>query len=341
MRISPLFIVSLVVSAAAAAGLAGCGIFTAPLSLPAAVAENANYAFRGPLVDQNGNSLEGVIMRYSKSRHFWTPIRGGTDVDAEVTRRVDRTFDIDERGSFLEVTFSKDGYYDAGFRFTADTPDDVTSGMGLWPNIKPFPVVLLTRKPEDPVLARFNQSIAYANYPVADAIALPNLATNGNTGEVVYKEKDAQDPTVFPPGTLYLTLVKEAPPAINARGDIDPAELDIPGAVTLHLAGRGNGFVRIEPRVGFHPMATADVAPTAGYARELTFPRQRLKAMRAARNDDIVLAHEYFYLHANGRFGKGVFSWSNRGGKPVFTYDLYLQPEVGIRELTTHAMAGR
>src|SRR6476661_560009 len=111
---------SAMVLCVAAATLASCGIFTAPVSLPAAVAENANYAFHGPVVDQDGKSLDGVIMRFSKSHHFWTPIRGGTDIGGESTRRVDHTFDIDERGSFLDVTFSKDGYYDAGFRFTTD-----------------------------------------------------------------------------------------------------------------------------------------------------------------------------------------------------------------------------
>ena len=323
----------------AAAMFASCGIFTAPVSLPAAVAENANYEFHGPVVDQNGNSLDGVIMRYSKSRHFWTPIRGGTDVEAESTRRVDHTFDIDERGRFLEVTFSKDGYYDAGFRFNADSKEDITSSYGIWQNIKNFPVVLLTKKPEDALLAKFSGTITYANYPVENCIAIDNVASNGKTGDIQYQGKDAEDPTVFPPGTLYLTLVKEAPPAMNAKGEIDPAELDMPGKVTLHLAGRNNGFVRIEPKVGFHPMATGDTAPESGYVSELTFNRARLKAMRSADSQDIILANEYFFFRANERYGKGVLSWENRSGKPAFHYQLYVQPELNIRDLTTHSIA--
>jgi len=288
-------------------------------------------------VDQDGKSLDGVIMRFSKSHHFWTPIRGGTDIGGESTRRVDHTFDIDERGSFLEVTFSKDGYYDAGFRFTTDSKEDITSNYGTWPNIKNFPVVLLTKKPEDALLARFNGTISYADYPVANCIAINNVATNGSTGDIQYMGKDAEDPTVFPPGTLYLTLVKEAPPAMNAKGEIDPAELDMPGKVTLHLAGKENGFVRIEPKVGFHPIATGDAAPEGGYVAELTFNRARLKAMRTADANDIMLAHEYFFFRVNGRYGKGVFSWESRGGKPAFRYELYVQPEANIRDLTTHA----
>jgi hypothetical protein len=324
---------------AAAGALASCGIFTAPISVPAAVASNANYSFHGPVVDQNGNSLDGVIMRFSKSHHFWTPIKGGTDIEAESTRRVDHTFDLDERGSFLEVTFSKDGYYDAGFRFMAESKEDVTSSYGTWPNIKNFPVVLLTKKPADALLDRFNAAISYSDYPIATCIAIDNVATNGRTGDIQYLGKDAQDPTVFPPGTLYLTLVKEAPPAMNVKGEIDPAELDIPGSVTLHLAGKNNGFLRIEPKVGFHPIATSDTAPDGGYVPELTFPRARLKAMRSADPQDIILAHEYFFFRANNRYGKGVFSWENRAGKPSFRYELYVQPEQNIRDLTTHGNA--
>src|SRR5678816_2391649 len=55
------------ISKACAAGLliaamitAGCGLITAPLSMPAAVAENADFSLRGPVVDQQGKPLSGV-----------------------------------------------------------------------------------------------------------------------------------------------------------------------------------------------------------------------------------------------------------------------------------------
>ena len=225
---------------------------------------------------------------------------------------------VDASGQAV-FTFSKDGYQEAYFRLTAERPDDVYTRAGIWHKGEDFPVVLLSSRAPQAPLVRFNSSISYGDYPVADAIALPNLATNAAAGDVLYAGKDAEDPTVFPAGTLYATLDKEPPTALNAKGDIDLADLDIPSHVTLHLPGPQSGFITL--------------APAGGYVHELTFTRERLKEMRAGNQENIIEAHEYFLFRAGHYYGKGVFSWGMQAGKPAFRYELYIQPEPDNRDL--------
>ncbi len=321
---------------APALALASCGLITAPFSLPAAVAENANFTFKGTVVDNNGKPLDGVVARLANTHHLWTPGSGSTDVYDNLLRRIDRDFAFDVRGSSFELTFSKDGYYDATYTFDAGRADQVSTSYGKWKNTGEFSVVLLPTHPADAELNHFGKPIDYANYPVADCISLTNLATNGRNGDVIFSGKDAGDATVFPPGTLYLTLDKEPPPAINAKGDIDPADLDIPHHITLHIPGAQSGFVRINPETGFEPLATRDLAPPSGYVHELTINRTRLKQMRSADREDISNACEYFFFRTGDRVGKGRISWTSQGGPPSFTYDLFMQPEAANLNLTTH-----
>jgi len=183
-------------------------------------------------------------------------------------------------------------------------------------------------------LAKFQARISYENYPNAEAISLPNVATEGRTGEVKYAGKDAEDPTLFPPGTLYLTLDKAPPTVMDAKGNIDPADLDVPNKITLHLPGPQSGLIRIAPAIGYHPMMLTDLAPVQGYAPTLSFDRARLKAMRLAGSDDIVGGYEYFFFRTGNRYGKGVLTWANKAGKPIFTYQLYVQKRLEDRNLT-------
>src|SRR6187551_2645981 len=113
-------------------GISGCGIFTAPVSVPAAVAENANFSIRGPIVDQDGRSLQGVVVKVHTIHHFWTPVKGSADVTDELLRRRDGEYDFNTRGSSMELTFSKEGYYDTTLRMDAEAPAMVKMRRGQW-----------------------------------------------------------------------------------------------------------------------------------------------------------------------------------------------------------------
>ena len=316
--------------------LGSCGVIFAPFSYASAASSNANYVFKGTVVDPAGKPLEGVVAVKSSERRLWDAMEGTASHHKEDYIRVDGDFIIAVRGSNLAVTFSKNGYRDAVFNFSADASKEISTNMGNWRNSADFAVLMIPVNARDAYLAHQSATISYEHYPIADVISLPNLLTEGATGDVVYKDKEATDLTVIPDGTLY-ALVDNAPPkAINQFGQIDPAELDIPNSVTLRIAGPGTGLARMTPRAGLHPMLVSTVAPEAGYAAELTLGRDRLKEMRLAGRNSIAGAYEYFYFRVGDRFGKGVLCWNNLSGKAQFTFDLYLQRRPATRDLTTY-----
>ncbi len=48
---------------------AGCGLLTAPASVPAAIAENSNFTFNGSVVDSSGKPLDAVVVTFKKIHH--------------------------------------------------------------------------------------------------------------------------------------------------------------------------------------------------------------------------------------------------------------------------------
>jgi hypothetical protein len=330
---------SVLAAAAAVAGLSGCGVATAPVSVAAAVASNANYNFKGTVVDQAGMPLDGVLMAKEWHHLFWTPVRGGKSTDEHSLQRVDRSFSVAERGTDMEIKFTKDGYHDARFNFRAPDNDTVFTPDGDWPNTENFPVVLYARNKPDDRLKKWSGAIDYIQYPTTNVIELDRLGDNS-----MFRTLEATNASRSKPGTLYLTLTKEAPPTINAKGDVDPADANLPGRITLHITGAENGFVRITPRVGYHPIRSSEVAPTLGYVPELTIDRKRLQQMRRAPISRIIEAHEYFYFRANGHYGKGSIRWLQSVDKDIkatppvaFQYSLWLQPNENDPNIITRA----
>ncbi len=114
------------------------------------------------------------------------------------------------RGSFMELTFSKDNFQDVSCRFTTDQGNQVFTTDGLWPNIKGFPVVMISSVTPESLLAHFNSAISYAEYPIADAIALPNLATDGRSGDILHRQ-GCERSDDFSPGYAVPHAGKTAP----------------------------------------------------------------------------------------------------------------------------------
>ena len=321
--------------ATGALALPGCGVLFAPISYAKAASSNANYVFKGTVVDPEGKPVEGVVAVRSSERTWWDAMSGTASKHNEDYMRVDGDFVMNMRGSNLTVKFSKNTYRDAAYYFHAGNNMEVSSQMGTFANTTDFAVLMIPVNARDAYLAHQSVSISYERYPITDMVAFPNMLNEGSTGDVIYKDKDATDPTVIPDGTLY-ALVDNAPPkTINQFGKIDPAELDIPDSITLRIAGPDAGFIRMTPKPGLHPMLVSVQAPESGYTPELSLSRERLKEMRLAKNDAVPESDEYFFFRVGDRFGKGVFTWSTRYGKPQFTYDLYLQRRPATRDLTT------
>ena len=126
--------------------------------------------------------------RPSKARPTFSP----------TTSCVDHDYQFEERGSSLELVFSKESYYDATIRLDADHDKEISTNDGTWPMVKPFPVVLISNRTPNADLDHFNGVISYANYPIADCISIPNLATEARSGDIKFTGKYA-DPPFFRP----------------------------------------------------------------------------------------------------------------------------------------------
>ena len=302
---SLLLVLSSVTLLAASIAGSGCGIMTAPVSGPAAIAENANFSFRGGLVDSHGQPLDAVLLSQNLQHHLWAPISGSRDTDEHKLRQFNRTYSVDERGSHLKLVFSRDGYANAEFNFVADEPGLVTTPSGAWPNRPGFPVVLYSKSFLGVDLASWSERVDCTDYPKSRAIDLRRDLERRDP----MLQIDADAPPDRP-GIFYLTLTKGTPIPKNSHGDIEPVEVNLPERITLHITGDDGGFIRIDPQLGYAPMQNSATAPASGYQRELTIERNRLRTMRTARPDSILDAHEYFYFRANGHFGKGWISWS-------------------------------
>jgi hypothetical protein len=323
----------------AAMACAGCGILTAPVSVPAAAASNANFSFKGRIYDHNGNPLDTAMLAQQLDHHFWTPIAGGTGTDERHLRRIDGAYKVEERGRELNLTFTRDGYYDAEYNFTASDAKYVSTPAGDWPNADNFPVVLISRQPPDAPLAAWSGDISYANYPRQPIIDFNTLESTTRN----FSERSAEESNTLSSGLLFLTLVKEMPRAINSRGDVDPAEVNLPASVTLRISGQESGFVRIAPRLGYAPMQVSDTAPATGYTPEFVISRNRLREMRSSSRTRIMEAHEYFYFRFGNRCGKGFIAWqfqadpSRKEPLPLsFHYGFWLQRRPNDTSLISH-----
>ncbi len=338
MKVNTLLILSLA-SVSVCMIPVGCGLVTAPVSVPDAVASNANFSFHGQTVDIKGAPLDSVLLAQQLDHHFWTPIAGGTDTDEHRLRRIDRTFRVDERGSTLKLTFSHDGYFDSEYDFNASDSKYVSTSSGDWPNSDGFPVVMISRAPNDEMLANWSGDINYSSYPRQPVIDLNTLEAYTRS----FSERNADEPNASTSGLLFLHMIKETPRAINSHGDIDPQEVNLPGSVTLHITGQNGGFVRIMPQLGYSPMQVSDAAPSNGYEPDFTISRSRLREMRSSPLSRIMEAHEYFFFRFANRFGKGFISWQytldpfSKQVQPVsFHYSFWLQRYANNPNLTSH-----
>ena len=123
--------------------LAGnCGLFTAPVSAPAAVLENANFNLSFQLLHSDGTPLRNVILEQHLSHHFWTPIAGGTDTNENKNIFCQDQASINERGSDIRCAFKREGFYDNFLWMRASDTRTLLTNYGQWPYSTNFPIVL-------------------------------------------------------------------------------------------------------------------------------------------------------------------------------------------------------
>ncbi len=88
----------LLLSAMAVVALSGCGIATAPLSIPVAVVQNKWITLEGEVVDEDGKPLDDVFVNLKMQFSWWGPLAGQHCGSWNKTVMVNRRFHLVEFG---------------------------------------------------------------------------------------------------------------------------------------------------------------------------------------------------------------------------------------------------
>lgn len=316
----------------------GCGILTAPVSVPANVAANTHFSLHGPVVDSHGTPLTEVILHQTLHHQFWTPLAGYALTDESKIFRVDQKVDIEERGQSLYLEFTHPGFHKATYTLRAQNDDLISTSQGDWKLSSDLPIVLYPDKP-DATLLTWKGNINYTDYPRAKAINLDQWG--GRTVALV--DWSLENLASAPASMFYLTLTPQAPTPLDAKGELDARDVNLPAEITLHVTGPDNGFVPMATKRGYAPLQASDTAPTNGYVPTLTISRARLKEMRST-SFGLATGHtEFFFFRANNRYGKGFICWSRRVeglhsdiAPAEFYFGIWMQPQAGDLNLTSY-----
>ena len=271
-------------------------------------AYNGRITLSGTVVDDSGNPLQGVRLRYSKSTAAldWTQM-GGEGSTNEV---VDRTFSIDvDNAGAITLHFSKAGYLPArlGFSTRDDlSPEEETAFFGPDP-IHPPHVV--------------REGLEVVLYEVGEAVELvesyARLTHRGDGSGVVLsgfgssqggptEVSDVNDTALPEPDCIRMVA------ATNAQGEISVVQITnevlgvswrYPERFRLIMNDPEGGFVVFTPAPGVPVEVQMKTAPETGYTREVEFTAEQManvgEGYRMAQ--DVV----WFFLKSHGKFGKG------------------------------------
>jgi len=96
----------------------GCGIVTAPVSVPEAVAANRNMHLEGTITDAAGNALTDVTLSVQKGHTYWDAAMGQRVDYEDSSSIVSGQFSVSRRGSTrVQLIFAKPGYVPALVEF--------------------------------------------------------------------------------------------------------------------------------------------------------------------------------------------------------------------------------
>jgi len=310
---------------------------------------NMDISLHGPIVDQDGNPLDGVLMSQTLSR-FWTITDNQPVARKTEPRIVGRNYRINERGEDLYLTFTKDGYHpvqysvstrtgpvvrfsSGGLRFNA-----LTIGWDEWAldGETMLPIVMYAKGVPNSDMKIRSGTFHYNYHDPKKALEDHGRYDDWQLllapHERLKHDRDHGDE--LPAGIVYLTFEKG-----KEKGK------DLPKKISIHINSDDGGLVRIEPRFGYAPLRIAAEAPDAGYTPTLTIDNARLEEMWSAREDDLIGAHEYFYFRHNGHYGKGMIAWfltrDSERSSPSFRYKIFMARNPGDRQLISRTLTER
>jgi hypothetical protein len=165
--------------------MTACGIITAPVTVPNAIARNVDFHVNATVVDPAGKPLDNVILSQELHHYFWSPTAAsGTVTDERSSRLINGPFTVNERGALLKLHFSRDGFFDQTCIINAGTPTRITTdelinglreGPRSWVLSPDLHIVMIPRTP-DAGLLHAGANCFYSDYPRMWAVTLPPVA---------------------------------------------------------------------------------------------------------------------------------------------------------------------
>lgn len=308
----------------------------------AVLAYNGRITLSGTVVDDSGNPLQGVRLRYwtTTAALDWTQM-GGSGSTTEV---IDGTFTTDvDNASDITLEFSKAGYFPArlGFSTREDlSPEEETSFFD------PGPI-------QPPHLVREGlQVVLYEVGEVADLVqSYAGLTHRGDGSGVVLSGfgapqsrgrdvSDVNNSALLAPDSIRMVA------ATNAQGEISVVQITnqvtgvswgYPERFRLIMNDPEGGFVVFTPSPGVPVAVQMGTAPENGYTQEIEFTAEQMANVGEGYRmvEDVV----WFFLKSHGKFGKGNIGiadgriWSGHSRALVDT-SLWVQPD-GSRHVQT------
>lgn len=304
----------------------GCGIVSAPISLPAAVAANDSPSLSGTVVDEHGQPLAGVELAIRVDHVVWEPIFGQTSVFHESKQNIDGRFDVKpKRGRELELTFSKEGYHDRVIRVHAHEMtfgfDTLTYGIS-WPREASAVAMLVRKDHVYPTLVPFDHELPLDERSAFRGV---NLRGKSNTLYVANQRK---------PGILYVDVEPASAALVSRSSDVTK---QLPERVTLRIEGPDAGFVSVPLVPAMHPFAQLFDAPQTGYQPRLVLDRATLVSMRETHSYDPQVVR-LFFVHVGDRYGKGMLRLTHpddKGGPFGLRMKIFMQPDANNHDVST------
>jgi hypothetical protein len=112
------------------------------------------------------------------------------------------------------------------------------------------------------------------------------------------------------PHSLYAVITRQPTKTTGPEHRVDPLDLNLPASLAFKINDPDAGFIPYTPLPGTPPLVQMSQAPESGYLPELALSDKRLRDMRDTKKTLVTERNEFFYFKANGRYGKGIVSWT-------------------------------
>ncbi len=290
----------------------GCGLATAPVSLPAAIARNTDITLRGVVMDDEGKPLDEVLVDVDRFYMTWRPLGGEQCESKQEILLVSREFEMKLHGYAFGLNFHKRGYgarqikYSQGSFLQWDRDRRPSAGpmevRMLWPGDTERARIVLPR------FDRELPPLRYLDAPLAPGLVVVDVAA---LAAGAYRPVSELSGPITQLAAGMLGVQVGPRPALSRERD-DSVDLDPPEWITLRIGGT-DGFLQYAPLLGCGPLEQMTEAPLAGYVNEISLTSAELRRMHDSyakeRNVPVERGIRYWYFRSNGKYGKIAIGW--------------------------------